>query len=333
MSPLVLSPLMAPPRNAVVMRQTLVLPLLLMVASCSPKQAEPKPPGPVQPQQDAILRVGSIVISQADLEQQLKETHAGRKDEATRKLALEELANRAQLVQAALDAKLDQEPVIRAEFARILANKFKEQSLVPKLKALSTSVSESRLREIYKANQSIYQSHEQRQVAVLWLDPGKDPQRAKQYQEKLATARDWFFKSSDLEKEPDKGFAELGVDYSEHQASRFKGGIVGWLERQGGMDSWTKAVAEIAFSLTKPGEVSEVKVRPEGIFLVRYMALKPASLRSFESVASELERMERSRLKQQAETDFTKEMAAKYPVQQLTPGTTSKPEAGQSQAK
>ena len=121
--------------------------------------------------------------------------------------------------------------------------------------------------------------------------------------------------------------------YSEHQASRFKGGIVGWLESQGGMDSWTKAVAEIAFSLTKPGEVSEVKVRPEGIFLVRYMALKPAMLRSFESVASELERTERSRLKQQAETDYFKEMAAKYPVQQLIPGTTSKPEAEPSQAK
>ena len=39
----------------------------------------------------------------------------------------------------------------------------------------------------------------------------------------------------------------LGADYSEHSASRFRGGLVGWMAREGNLDSWSKAVAAIAF--------------------------------------------------------------------------------------
>jgi hypothetical protein len=109
---------------------------------------------------------------------------------------------------------------------------------------------------------------------VLWLNPNGDPARGKQYEEKLTAAREWFFKSGELKDHPAEGFSVLSVDHSEHAASRYKGGVVGWLEREGGMDAWSKAVAEIAFSLKEPGEVSAVTARPEGVFLVRYMALK-----------------------------------------------------------
>jgi len=94
---------------------------------------------------------------------------------------------------------------------------------------------------------------------------------------------------------------------------------VGWLEREGGMDSWTKAVADIAFSLEKPGDVSPVIAREEGVFLVRYMALNPAVLRPFESVSDELEKAEISRMRQQAEAEFMEALAEKYPVQELAP--------------
>ena len=110
----------------------------------------------------------------------------------------------------------------------------------------------------------------------------------------------------------------LSVDHTEHPASRYKGGVVGWLEREGYTDAWTKAVAEIGFSLTEPGEVSAVISRNEGVFLVRYMALKPAVLRPFETVAGELERTERQRLRAAAEAEFAAAIKAKHPVQWLT---------------
>lgn len=294
--------------------------MLAVASACSPKQQDEAKPAAAANETGALLSVGSIAVNQADLDYQLKESHGSRIDEETRKQALAELASRAQFAQAALDADLLRDPMVRAEIGRILGNRLKEMNLTPQLKAAATTpVPESRLRELYAAGESRFRSNEKRQVAVLWLKPNGDPAREKQYTEKLTTARDWFFKNGDLKDHPDQGFSVLGVDYSEHQASRYQGGVVGWLESGGGMDDWSKAVAQIAFSLTEPGEVSAVISRPEGVFLVRYMALKPAVLRPFESVADELKQSEQQRLRKTAETEFVSAIAAKYPVRWLKP--------------
>ena len=294
--------------------------MLAVVSACSPKHQDEAKPAAAADETGALLSVGSISVNQADLDYQLKESHASRNDEETRKQALAELASRAQFAQAALDADLLRDPMVRAEIARILANRLKEMNLTPQLKAVATTpVPESRLRELYAAGESRFRSNEKRQVAVLWLKPNGDPAREKQYTGKLSTARDWFFKNGDLKDHPDQGFSVLGVDYSEHQASRYQGGVIGWLESGGGMDDWSKAVAQIAFSLTEPGEVSAVISKPEGVFLVRYMALKPAVLRPFEAVADELKQSEQQRLRKTAETEFVSAIAAKYPVRWLSP--------------
>ena len=291
-----------------------VLAVLGALAACNSKTAtETAKPAPHE--QGEVLRVGSLVVYQTDLDQQLQQQHAGRSDDATRKKALEQLAARAQFAQAALDAGLDRDPLVRAEIANILASRLRETTLNPRLKELTAAVPQARLRELYQTGEANFRSNEKRQVAVLWLNPNGDPDRAGKYEEKLATARDWLFKNGDLKDHPEQGFAVLSVDYSEHPGSRFKGGVVGWLERQGGMDAWSKALAEIAFSLKEPGDVSTVITRPEGVFLVRFMALKPAVLRPFEAVSGELERAERQRLRETALTEFDGAIKAKYPVQ------------------
>ncbi|MCX6875770.1 MAG: peptidylprolyl isomerase [Verrucomicrobia bacterium] len=272
-----------------------------------------------------LMRVGSITVCQADLDLQLQEKHAGRSDDGARQQALDELAVTAQFTQAALDEGLDHDPVVRAEIARILSNRLREKALFASHQALSAAVPESRLRELYAAGESRFRANEKRQVAVLWLNPNGDPQRAKQYADKLAVARDWVCKTATLKADPAQGFAVLGVDYSEHQASRYKGGVVGWLERDGGMDPWSKAVAELAFSLEAPGDVSAVTVRPEGVFLVRYMAQQAAVVRPFEAVSDELARIERQRLLAAAETEFARTLEAKYPVQLRSPSTLPDP--------
>lgn len=315
-----MSAVIATPKTSSVMPispRLLRLPLMLLLAglaSCGPKPTVPTPTTDVQAEH-ALLRVGSLAIDQADLDQLLKERYAGRRDDAARKQALDELAMRAQLVQAALDANLQRDPVARAELARVLANRYKEQLLFPKLKELAAPIAEPRLRELYQAQASRFHATDKRELAVLWLNPGQDKQREAQYRDKLTAAHAWYAKNSDLEKHPEKGFAELSIDYSEHQASRYKGGVIGWLERQSAGDEWTKAVAEIGFSLANPGDISSVIVRPEGVFLVRYMALKPATTVPFEAVAKELERAEQTRLKQKAEAEFLDALAAKYPAQ------------------
>ncbi len=295
-----------------------LLVLFAVVSACSPKHQDEAKPAAAGKDAGALFTVGSITVNQTDLDYQLKESHGGHINEETTREALGELASRAQLAQAALDADLLHDPMVRSEISRVLANRLKEKTLAPQLKAAAESMPpESRLRELYAAEESRFRSNEKRQVAVLWLNPNGNPEREKQYFEKLTAARDWFFQNGDLKDHPDQGFSSLGVDYSEHQASRYQNGIVGWMEGNGGLDAWTKSVAEIAFSLPEPGAVSAVIARPEGVFLVRYMALKPAILRPFEAVAGELVQAERQRLHKTAEKEFHGAIEEKYPVRWL----------------
>lgn len=306
------------------MRFHLVRPVLLVlvavVSACGPKQKEEAKPAAQSAGSGVLLSVGSVEIKQSDLDYQIKESHGGRADKETQKAALEELAGRARLVQAALDADLLNDPMVRSEFARVLASRLKEKELHPKLGNLAgLEIPEARLRELYTADESRFRSNEKRQAAVLWLNPNKDPERLKQYVAKLTTAREWLFQNGNIKDHPEQGFSTLGVDYSEHQASRYKSGIVGWLESGGGNDAWTKAVAEILFSLPGPGAVSEVVTRPEGVFLVRYMAAQPAVIRPFEAVSDELARAEKQRLRQASESEFNNAIEGKYPVRWPNP--------------
>ena len=302
------------------MRRLTQLALLAVVpalSACGPKPKVAANDAPPSEQAGALLRVGSLTIYQSDLDYQLKESHGGRGDAATRQQALDELTGRARSSQAALDAGLDRDPAVRAEIARVLAGRLKETTLAPRLKELAAAVPEARLREMYAAEVARFCSNEKRRVAVLWLNPNGNPQREMQYVDKLATARDWVANNSDLQGHPDQGFGVLGVDYSEHQATRYKGGVVGWLERDGGADRWTKALAEIAYSLDAAGQVSTVIARPEGVFLVRLMQLQAAVQRPFAAVSSELETLERQRLRQHAEAEFESSLSAQVVVRSL----------------
>ena len=302
------------------MRRITQLALLAMVpalSACGPKPKDAAKDSPPPEQEGALMRVGSLTIYQSDLDYQLKDGHGGHGDAAICQRALDELTDRARCSQAALDAGLDRDPAVRADIARVLEGRLKETTLAPRLKELTAAVPEARRREIYAAEAARFHSNEKRRVAVLWLNPNGNPQHEKQYVDKLATARDWLDKNSDLKGHPDQGFGVLGVDYSEHQASRYKGGVVGWLERDGGADRWTKALAEIAYSLDAAGQVSTVISRPEGVFLVRLMEIQAAVQRPFASVTSELETLERQRLRQHAETEFESRIAAKVTVHTL----------------
>ena len=182
------------------------------------------------------------------------------------------------------------------------------------MKESGKPVPEPRLRELYGQQKERYQANEKRQIAVLWLNPNGSPERTAKYREKLDSAKAWVAGNEKLRKNPQEGFSVLSIDHSEHQASRYKGGILDWIEANSGMDAWTRAVAEIAFSLKVPGDVSEVIDGPEGIFLVRLVGLKPATQRPFESVASELERAERSRLREIVESEFEVSIRNEYPA-------------------
>lgn len=291
----------------------LALGVLLNVVSCQ-RETTRQTASPSSGGNDGVLlRVGSLSVTQADLDH-----HLGGNPGMSREAALASLAERASLTQAALDEGLQNDPVARDEISRILSSRLRETRLDPQLRSIANeAIPESRLREIYESRKDQFQSAEKRQVAMLWLNPGGNPERAAEYRAKLTQARDWFLADEALKGSPDQGFSVLSVDHSEHASSRFKQGIIGWLEPQGGSDPLVTAAASIAFKLEKPGDISEVVSVPEGLFVVRLMAVKAAATRPFEAVAAELEQFERRRMIQDAEAAFLSSVLSRYPSSPL----------------
>lgn len=260
-----------------------------------------------------LFRVGSMAVYESDLDHCITQDHAGRQDEATRQRALDSLAQRARLAQAALDAGLGETPEVRAQIASVLASSYRERTLFAQLERRLKAIDDKRLREVYASAGDRFISEEKRRLAVLWLNPGKDPGRVEAYQEKLGSAREWLLGEGQTVK-PADGFSVLSVDHSEHAATRFKGGVLGWFEREQSANDWERVVIEQAFRLEVVGEVSPVVTSPEGIFLVRLMELIPAQQRPFESVRAQLEQEERRRVRDEMESAFMKQLEAAYPI-------------------
>ncbi|MES2474662.1 MAG: peptidyl-prolyl cis-trans isomerase [Verrucomicrobiota bacterium] len=299
----------------------LLLACLLAAVSCKPETpaTQVATPPPSAADVGVLVRVGSVSVTEADLALLLEEKYNGRTDAESRQSALDELTDRARLTQAAYDAGIADDAIARAEIARILSTRLREKELGLRLAQIaSAEIPEARLREIYESQKDQFQSPEKRQIAVLWLDPGANPERVSKYQERLEQARTWLASNTDVLNHPEQGFSTLSVDFSEHAPTRYKNGVLGWLEPSGGIDAWSKAVAEIAFSLEKPGDTSAVTTRPEGIFLVRCMAVTPAFQRPFEAVSGDLAKADRALHQEAAEQDFADQLRQKYPVAQAS---------------
>ena len=267
---------------------------------------------PVDPQ--IIHQVGSIAIYEEDVEFLLGEWNLDSSDSEARDRAIQQLGQRARRSQAALDAQIDRDPAVRAEIARIMASRHREKVLAEEIGNRTQQISEERLRERFSEQSARFRSKEKRRVAVLWLNPGQDPARQQKYQDKLGEARGWLEDNRTLSDDPSQGFSALSVDFSEHQATRFKGGKLGWLEEGDYTDPWRRSVAEIAFGLDEVGEVSPVVTAEAGVFLVRLMDLQRGVERSFESVRGQLEREERQRVKSAAEAEFEERIERAYPL-------------------
>lgn len=290
--------------------------VLLAGPSCRRSPEAPTPPDTSSGQDEILLRVGPETVTETDLQYYLSENHGGRGGTEAREQGLTVLARRAQLASAASTAGLREDPIFRAEMSRILIKRHREQALDLELKKIArTPIPEIDLRKRYESQKSRFQSEEKREVAVLWLNPGKNPDRVTAYLKKLNDARSWILGNEELQAHPERGFGKLSIDHSEHPSSKHRGGVIGLLGKGGGMDRWTQSVAEISFTIAKVGEVSKVITGPEGIFLVRYLGRRPEVLRPFEEVRILLEDEERVARRKEKEAGFEARIFKNYPVE------------------
>jgi parvulin-like peptidyl-prolyl isomerase len=231
----------------------------LLVASCA-KQAAPK---------TVLATVGSRPITAEDVRSEVERRQKAHQPVPEKSALLQEMVAHEALLQRARQAGLESDPDVRREMENLLIGQLKERELTPRLDGLP--VSEEEIQAAYQSNLQRYTRPAKVRLAILVLQANPKMSESKRagLKARLQEAR------QRLEENPApggrgpaaQGFGALAIRYSDDQASRYRGGDIGWIDPDAPSTRWPRQVVATGCALQK-NQVSELIETPDGLYLV-----------------------------------------------------------------
>jgi hypothetical protein len=248
---------------------------------------------------DAVATVDGRPILRKDFERALAQS--GKTDPQT---VLEELVQRQKLLAQARRTGLAQEPDVQRAIENILIARLKDRELEPRLK--SARVANESLAQPFESEKPAAQVR----LAMLRLQVHTKGSAAKfaETEARLNVAR---------AKAPGipiaDGFGTLGVENSDDDATRLRGGDIGWFEESTEKYNIDAEVLKAGFALKTPGEVSPVIHGMDGLYIVRLLGRRqtqPNTATAQRNVARHRQQLE---TRKRIEQDFLEEIRRLIP--------------------
>lgn len=256
--------------------------LLLMLSACRERADQPSAQGEESVQAEVLAQGDGWTIRAGDFRHWWA-SHPGAGDSPqARGKALDAMIERAVLAQAARQAGLDRDPETAGRIESLLIARLQELELNPLLEAVE--IPDDEVRAHYDAlRDSTYTKPETVRVALLWFNTRGQPPLVARYRPRLEQIRADVSAGGD-EFPVAAGFGPIAVGNTEHRPSRLRGGDLGWIEVNPGIDSWRQEVLDLAAPLKNPGDLSAIVAGQEGLFLVRLIERRASAVRPFETV-------------------------------------------------
>jgi hypothetical protein len=276
---------------------TILLPLAIWALAGCKREADP----------NVVATVGEVQIRLAELKAAaVRRTGRGTPDPGE---VLQDLIDRQALLAQARRLGLEQHPDVIRGYENLLISRLKASELSPKLEQLEVSQDEIELEHRRRPARSAATSEVRLAILCLRTHPKMSPAKTGQLHARLAAARQRILRLAP--NAPD--FGSVAVEYSEDQATRFKGGDLGWLEPTPERYYWDPAVLAAGFALTNIGDTSEVIQGRDGLYLVRLTGrrhLKSAPLTDVADSISHRLRIEKRRSLEQAFVQAARRLVA-----------------------
>jgi len=223
---------------------------------------------------------------------------------------LEEMVRFELLYAAAQRAGYDKDPEIIQRFGRLMATKFRQDHLEPRLEKLSVSAKE--IEDFYKSHKGDFIAPKRVRGAVIRITvpPRASEEKKSQLLQRAEAAREEALKLNSAT----SSFGPVAVKYSDHQASRYRGGDTGWLQAGRNDRRWSKEVVDAIFSLSEVGEISPVITAPDGYYLVKLMDRRLSSQQSLAAVKERIGHQLLQEKRTQVEDEFYGELEKQFPV-------------------
>ena len=225
-----------------------------------------------------------------------------------RQALLDFLINQEVVFAAAQAQGIDEDPAVDRLFKKAVVDRFLEQQLNPKLEAVS--VSNTELQNYFDQHEDKYSRPARRRAAIIHVavSPKADAATRQQRKERIEEAL------AQVEQLEDNvtHFGEIAKNYSDDRASRYQGGVIGWLINHASREyRWGREVTEALFALEKNGDVSPIIETDAGFYVVRLVSAEQVQQKGFEQVQKGI----RSRLLQEKRKQVRAEFLATFKQQ------------------
>jgi peptidyl-prolyl cis-trans isomerase C len=271
----------------------------LFLGACS-KQENPPP--------DVLAKVGERTIRIGDLQAEAERLRKHGRAVLDKQTLLNQLVQHEALLQRAKAAGLDKDPQVARELSNLLIAKLIDRETAAKTNAIE--VTEDEVRAEYEKNLAKYTLPGQVRLAVLSqpVNPGASDAARAQTRALLTEAKEKFAQApAPSGRGPNaQGFGALAAQYSEDQASRYRGGDLGWLTEGEFNYRWPREVLAAGYGLEK-GKVSEIIETERGFFVVMKTDARESATRAFAEVAPAIRHALLAAKRRAADEDFRKE--------------------------
>jgi parvulin-like peptidyl-prolyl isomerase len=267
---------------------------LLVLAGCAKSPA---------PDPTVVASVGHRAIRAEDVQREMAwRQNAGRSVPATVAL-LDEMVSQEALVQKACALGLEKDPEYLRACRSLLVSKLKERELTPRVDRIEVSAEE--LRAAYEQQLDRHTQPGKARLALVQIktDRKMDDAGLAELRARIDEARAQALTLTNHE----AGFGKVAVAYSEDQASRYKGGDVGWFDEGQTHYRWPAEVISAGFALQSPGDVSQVICAGSAFYLVKKLDSRAATVTAQTQVEERLRRQLRAQKREQAEKSFFNE--------------------------
>jgi parvulin-like peptidyl-prolyl isomerase len=271
---------------------------------------------PAQDPATILARVGDEQITVAEFREEMRIRGGGipgqYRSVEQRQALLDLMIDQRLLVAGAKSSGYLEDEEVQRLIEKILVNKYFEEELRQRLDAVI--ITDEDVAAHYQENINRHIVPSQRRGAIIRVAwPNDDtPERRLAVMEQLMTVRGQVETALD---ENVTHFGQLARQHSDDRASRFQGGVIGWVEAQPARPyRGDDVVLEGLFDLAQPGEIAGPLEGKDGAYLVRLVGIKPESTRPLSRVADGIRHALNNNRRDQVRAEFLAEIRQSVPI-------------------
>lgn len=277
-----------------------------MLAGCSERKA--------QPRVRVIARVGDREITEVDFKWEIDRRHNAGLPDVDRWVVLNDLMQHEALLQRARAVGIDADPQVKREVSNLVVGKLMDRELRPKEEQVTVSPED--IKAWYDSHKDSYTRPAQTRLAILKLefDPKATETRKAEVRQRMEDARRQLVTNPPRGRGPSNtGFGRLALDYSDDQASRYRGGDIGWIEANRLPPRWPREVLETGMALPL-GQCSGVVESTGGAYLVMKTDSRDAVVASLAEMEGSIRQHLIALKRQELQAAFRAESIRQSPV-------------------